>query len=209
MDPRKKIVRDAYDRIADRYLAWSGASAVRAHYLAKFLRLLSTDSHVLELGCGAGAPATKTIAGCAAHVTAVDISPRQIALARKNAPEAIFFCADMMSLEFPAACFDAVCAFYAITHLPRDEHGEMFARIGRWLKPGGVFLASLGASAMDERADDWLGAPNYFSHNAPEESLRLLAAAGFTIEEQETTQQDLPGEEGLPFLWVTARKPPA
>ncbi|MBS0272911.1 MAG: class I SAM-dependent methyltransferase [Proteobacteria bacterium] len=208
MDERKKIVRDAYDRIADRYLAWSGASAVRAHYLDKFLRLLPANATVLELGCGAGLPATKAIATRAAHVAAVDISPRQIALARKNAPAATFFCADMMALEFPAAGFDAVCAFYAITHLPRDEHGEMFARIARWLKPGGIFLASLGASAMDEPADDWLGAPNYFSHPTPEESLRLLTTVGFTIEEQEMAGQDLPGEEGLPFLWVVARKRP-
>jgi cyclopropane fatty-acyl-phospholipid synthase-like methyltransferase len=207
MDERKKIVRDAYDAIADRYLEWSGASAVRARYLDKFLRLLPEAAQVLELGCGAGLPATKAIAEHAAHVTAVDISPKQISLARKHVPSATLFCADMMSLEFPTGSFDAVCAFYAMTHLPRDEHGEMFARIMRWLKPGGIFLASLGASAMDERADDWLGAPNYFSHPTPEESLRLLAAAGFAVEEQEVARQDLPGEEGVTFLWIVARKP--
>jgi len=206
MDERKKIVRDAYDEIADRYLAWSGASAVRAHYLDKFLSLLSDNPKVLELGCGAGLPVTKTLTDRAAHVTAVDISPRQIALARRHAPNATYFCADMMALEFPQAGFDAVCAFYAMTHLPREEHSAMFAHIARWLKPGGVFLASLGASATDGRTDDWLGAPNYFSHPTPEESLRLLRAAGFAIEEQEITRQDLPGEEGLPFLWIVARK---
>ncbi|HEY4123733.1 MAG TPA: methyltransferase domain-containing protein [Rhizomicrobium sp.] len=206
MDERKKIVRDAYDKIAGRYLEWSRGSAVRARYLDKFLRLLPDDAKVLELGCGAGLPATKTIAEQAAHVTAVDISAKQISLARKHAPAATFFCADMISLEFPATCFDAVCAFYAITHLPREEHGEMFARIARWLKPGGIFLASFGASGTDGRSEDWLGAPNYFSHPAPEESLRLLAAAGLSVEEWEIAQQDLPGEEGLPFIWAVARK---
>jgi ubiquinone/menaquinone biosynthesis C-methylase UbiE len=206
MDARKKIVRDAYDEIADRYLAWSGASAVRARYLAKFLHLLPGNAKVLELGCGAGIPATKAIADRAAHVTAIDISPKQIARARRHVPSATFFCADMMALEFPAESFDAACAFYALTHLPREEHGEMFARIARWLKSGGVFLASFGASATDGRTEDWLGAPNYFSHPAPEESLRLLTAAGFTIEEQEMAKQDLPGEEDVPFLWIVARK---
>jgi len=207
MDERKKIVRDAYDKIADRYLEWSGASAVRAHYLDKFLHLLSADAQVLELGCGAGLPVTKAIAEHAAHVTAVDIAPRQIALARRHVPSATLFCTDMMSLEFPDASFDAVCAFYAITHLPREEHGGMFTRIARWLKPGGVFLASLGASASDGRSEDWLGAPNYFSHPAAEESLRLLGSAGLSIEGWETAQQDLPGEEGLLFIWAVARKP--
>jgi ubiquinone/menaquinone biosynthesis C-methylase UbiE len=209
MDSRKKIVRDAYDAIADRYLAWSGASAVRKRYLDKFLHLLPAGAKVLELGCGAGRPATQAIAQRAAHVAAVDISPKQIALARRHVPSAAFFCADMMALEFPAASFDAVCAFYAITHLPHEEHGEMFARIARWLKPGGIFLASLGAAAADGPVSDWLGAPNYFSHQAPEETLRLLTAAGLAIEEQETARQDLPGEEDVPFLWIVARKPSA
>jgi SAM-dependent methyltransferase len=206
MDRRKKIVRDAYDTIAERYLAWSFPSAVRSHYLEKFLKLLPDDAGVLELGCGAGLPVTRALIERAAQVTAIDISPKQIALARHNAPDATYFCADMMGLEFPASRFDAVCAFYAITHLPCEEHGEMFARIARWLKPGGIFLASLGAAATDGEVDDWHGAPNYFSHAAPNETFQLLTAAGFTIEERQITHQDLPGEEGLPFLWVVARK---
>jgi len=206
MDPRKKIVRDAYDAIAECYLDWSASSAVRARYLEKFLNLLPPDAKVLELGCGAGLPVTRALTQNTAHVTAIDISPKQITLARHNAPGATYFCTDMMGLEFPAGSFDAVCAFYAITHLPREEHGEMFAHIARWLKRGGFVLASLGAAPADGEVKDWLGAPNYFSHAAPDESLRLLAACGLAIEENELARQDLPGEEGLPFLWVVARK---
>jgi SAM-dependent methyltransferase len=206
MDARKKIVRDAYDAIAERYLAWSAPSAVRARYLEKLLTLLPPSAKVLELGCGAGLPTTKALTEHAAHVTAIDISPRQIALARHNAPSATYFCADMMSLEFPDASFDAACAFYAITHLPREEHGEMFTHIARWLKPGGFLLASLGAAAADGEVNDWLGAPNYFSHATPDETIGLMTAAGFAMEEQQIARQDLPGEEGLPFLWVVARK---
>jgi SAM-dependent methyltransferase len=205
MDPRKQIVRDAYDRIAARYLKWSAASAVRLHYLDKLLALLPRDADVLELGCGAGVPVTKALAQ-RARVTAIDISPAQIALATTNVPNATFLCADMMALDFADASFDAVCAFYAITHLPREEHGELFRRIARWLKPGGVFLASLGASQTDGAVADWLGAPNYFSHPDPDESLRLLTEAQFGIVEQALVEQDLDGEKGLPFLWIVARK---
>ncbi|HEY0107491.1 MAG TPA: class I SAM-dependent methyltransferase [Rhizomicrobium sp.] len=205
MDERKRTVRDAYDAIAARYLDWSGGSQVRAHYLARLLALLPADAAVLELGCGAGVPVTAALAA-RARVMAADISPAQVALARANVPGATILCADMMALDFAAAAFDAVCAFYAITHLPREEHGEMFARVARWLKPGGVFFASLGAGETDGRTQDWLGEPNYFSHPAAETSLRLLADAGFAVEMHELAAQDLPGEEGLPFLWVAARK---
>ena len=142
-----------------------------------------------------------------AAVTAVDISATQVALAAKNVPAANVLCADMMALDYPQAAFDAVCAFYAITHLPREEHGELFRRVAHWLKPGGYFLASLGAGAADGEDSNWLGAPNYFSHYDAATNLKLLTEAGFVIIEHETVSQDLKGEEDLRFLWIVARKP--
>jgi SAM-dependent methyltransferase len=207
MDRRKQIVRDGYDAVAGEYLEWSRNSGVRARYLAKLLSLLpERGARVLELGCGAGLPVTKALAE-RASVTAVDISPAQVALADKNVPTAEILCADMMAVDFPQAGFDAVCAFYAITHLPREEHGELFRRIARWLKPGACFLASLGAGATDGEDSSWLGAPNYFSHYDAATNLKLLTAAGFAIVEHETVLQDLKGEENLRFLWIVARKP--
>lgn len=206
MDSRKQIVRDAYDKIAERYLEWSAASKVRAHYLEKLLSVLPQSANILELGCGAGIPVTQALAR-RGNVIGADISPAQATLARKNAPSAEIICADMMALEFPAAGFDAVCAFYAITHLPREEHAELFRRVATWLNPGGYFLASLGVSETDGRTEDWLGAPNYFSHHSAEKNLKLLHDAGLELCEQEITRQDLEGEEGLTFLWVIARRP--
>jgi ubiquinone/menaquinone biosynthesis C-methylase UbiE len=207
MDRRKQIVRDAYDRIADRYLNWSVHSQVRAHYLQVLLAALPADgAEVLELGCGAGLPVTKALAP-RAHVTAADISPEQVRRAKANVPDAEILCADMMALKFPGAQFDAVAAFYTISHLPREEHAEMFRRIARWLKPGGTFLATLGAAALDDRVEpDWLGAPNFFSQFDPWTYLLMLYDSGFDIVSAEIVPQDLPGEEAVSFLWVTARR---
>ncbi|MBI3677087.1 MAG: class I SAM-dependent methyltransferase [Proteobacteria bacterium] len=204
-DRRKQIVRDAYDAIAQDYLAWSGGSEVRLRQLQNLLARLPQNARVLELGCGAGVPVTKALAE-RGSVTAVDISPAQIALAEKNVPGAKFLCADMMTLAFSAETFDAVAAFYAITHVPREEHAELFRHIFHWLKPGGIFFASLGASASDDAIeDDWLGKPNFFSHHNAETNLKLLADAGFAPVAHEIVKQDLKGEDAQ-FLWVMAQK---
>jgi SAM-dependent methyltransferase len=207
MDRRKQIVREAYDRIAERYLDWSVDSKVRAHYLATLLSSLPTSgAEVLELGCGAGLPVTRALAE-RAQVTAVDISPEQVRRAKENAPGAEVLCADMMALDFADGKFDAVAAFYAITHLAREEHAELFRRIARWLKPGGTFLATLGATALDDCIEqDWLGAPNFFSHFDAWTTLVMLYDCGFDILRAEIVAQDLAGEENVSFLWVTARK---
>ncbi|HTQ14712.1 MAG TPA: class I SAM-dependent methyltransferase [Rhizomicrobium sp.] len=206
MDRRKQIVRDAYDRIGGRYLEWSLHSRVRQRQLEALLGLLSPGAEVLELGCGAGAPVTVALAA-RGPVTAVDISPAQTALAATNAPGANVVCADIAALTFAEGAFDAVCSFYALTHIPRDTHAALFRRIARWLRPGGLFFATLGAlDHPDGETGDWLGAPNFFSHFDAETNVRLLERSGFRVESAERILQDLPGEEGLDFLWAVARK---
>ena len=51
----------------------------------------------------------------------VDISPRQIALARVNVPGAEFIEGDAASLDFGEDSFDAVVSFYMLEHIPRAE----------------------------------------------------------------------------------------
>jgi len=96
------LVEAGYDKIAQRYLAWGKmADSPRGRYLQQILdRLPAEAAEVLDLGCGAGVPCVETLA-LHAHVTGVDISAAQIALARQHVPEATFRQADMMALDFP------------------------------------------------------------------------------------------------------------
>lgn len=206
-DP-KRIVERGYDVIADRYLAWSGdrPSPTRQRALDLVIAELATHAEVLELGCGAGVPMTATLA--ARHrVHGIDISARQIVLATKNVPGASFQQADMASVDFAEDSYDAVVAFYALTHLPRNEQGPLLERIVRWLRPGGLFFATMGVRADPGTIeDDWLGAPMYFSHHDAATNRRLVEAAGLTVTRAEVEAED---EDGQPveFLWLMARKP--
>ena len=203
IDP-KRIVEAGYDAISERYTALSREQdwGPRRDYLERVIRRVPAGSRVLELGCGAGVPATAELAR---HfdVTGVDISREQLRRAAENVPQARFIHADMATLELPEV-FAAVVAFYSVTHLPRDEQPELFRRVRAWLEPGGVFVANVAARDTERWVEpDWLGAPMYFSHFDAPTSLLLLARAGFKLEEAELVTQDgIAGPET--FCWVVA-----
>jgi SAM-dependent methyltransferase len=206
-DP-KRIVAAGYDAIAERYLAWSGLrpSATRLRYLALALDLVPAGSRVLELGCGAGIPMTAALARDRI-VTGVDISATQVAMARRNVPGATFLEADMTALAFEPAAFDAILAFYCLTHVPRDEQLPLIERVRTWLRPGGLFLATMGAD--DEPGDveaDWLGVAMYFSHFGARANRRMVERAGLVIESAEIAIEPEDRHDAR-FLWVVARAP--
>jgi SAM-dependent methyltransferase len=209
MDP-KQVVAAGYDAMAERYLAWSDLrpSATRLQYLALAQDLIPLGADVLDLGCGAGIPMTATLAA-GRSVTGVDISAVQIALARVNIPSASFVQADMTTLDFPPGSFDAVVAFYSLTHVPRVEHAALFGRIRTWLRPGGLFLASLGVEdSPDEIEADWLGVDMFFSHFSARVNRRLIEEAGLIIERAVTVAEPEDRHDAR-FLWVVARAPSA
>jgi len=167
---------------------------------------LPEGARVLELGCGSDNLTTRRLAERFV-VTGVDISARQIKLARQHVPSARFIHADMTTFDLPAASFDAVVSFYAISHVPREEHPPLLRAVARWLRPGGVFVATMGAGPSEgEVEEDWLGAPMYFSHYDAETNRHLVQEAGMRIERASVEITDENGAQ-IPFLWIVARKP--
>jgi SAM-dependent methyltransferase len=207
MDP-KRVVAAGYDAMAERYLVWSDLqpSATRLQYLALSQDLIPIGADVLDLGCGAGIPMSATLA-TGRSLTGVDISAVQIALARANVPSATFVQADMTTLDFPPGSFDAVVAFYSLTHVPRAEHAALFGRIRTWLRPGGLFLASLGVEdSPDEIEADWLGVDMFFSHFSARVNRRLIAEAGLSVERAVVVAEPEDRHDAR-FLWVVATAP--
>jgi SAM-dependent methyltransferase len=205
-----RVVADGYDRIADRYLTWSALrpSAARLRALELADELIPSGGDVLELGCGAGVPMTAKLA-IGRNLTGVDISAEQIRRARRNVPHAAFIQADLTTLERPPASLDAVVAFYSLTHVPRDEHAALFARIRRWLRPGGLFIASLGVEDDPGGVEaDWLGVDMYFSHFSARVNRRLLETAGLHVERADVLTEPEDRHDAR-FLWVVARAPEA
>jgi SAM-dependent methyltransferase len=202
----KNVVQTGYE--ADDYEKAFRADPKLRPLENEFLDLLSKDlrlgARVLDLGSGTGLPYDKYLADRGFHITGVDFSQKHLALARNNVPQAEYMEGDFSKLGFPSEAFDAVVSFYAIFHLPREEHQSLFRNIHRWLKPHGVMLATLGTSDMecDEEAD-WLGAPMMWSSYPPEEYLRIMDQTGFAV--RKSGFEGAPGDQEYHF-WLLAEK---
>jgi cyclopropane fatty-acyl-phospholipid synthase-like methyltransferase len=173
--------------------------------VAQLVERLPEGARVLDLGCGAGVPSTKQLAQ-RFDVLGVDISRLQVELARQNVPAARFIRADFSELQLEDASFDGAVALYAISHLPRDRHAQLFTDVFRWLAPGGVSLATLGVDDSPDWTGEWLGERMFFSSHDAEANRGLLRATGFELEVDEVAITPEP-EGDVSFLWVVAHKP--
>lgn len=195
-----------YDTFAKDYDANRGAfdmSEVLAHLASR----LPATGRLLDLGCGAGEPVAASFLERGWQVTGVDFSAAFLELASRYVPAMARIHADMREARFPPRSFEAVTAIYSLFHVPRADHGALFARIGEWLVPGGVFHFTYATRAYTgaDRFDGpkmFLGRELHYSHATPTEMVADLAAAGLGL--AEARERDIGGET---FLWVTAASP--
>ncbi|MDR1120488.1 MAG: class I SAM-dependent methyltransferase [Dysgonamonadaceae bacterium] len=130
-----------------KFLAGSGAGEIwnwesaagklrwarRVGMLTEFIRPATT---LLELGCGTGY-FTKEIATTGAHVTAIDISPELLVIAKNNVPHpnVSFLQENAYRMTLPNNHFDYVVGSSVLHHL---DIRKAVAEIYRILKDGGI-----------------------------------------------------------------------
>lgn len=197
MNRNAEEVRAGYEVIAGTYHAGRAArEQVNVEWLDTLRPLLLQSGKVVDLGCGGGVPISRYFANRGYQVTGYDLSPAMIDLARREVPGASFDVAAIESLALEPESVDLVTSFFAIIHIDRALHAEIFRRILTWLKPGGVCLLSLGAKDNPEEfQSDWHGAPMRWSHFDADTNLTLLKDAGFELRWHEV--EDLGGEQHL------------
>jgi SAM-dependent methyltransferase len=236
----KARVAAGYNAIANTYFTTfvsNDTKDFRLHHLTHVLSLLK-ETHaahqssaspstsdvvqVLELGCGAGLPVTKVLLEHIAPqltVTANDLSPTQIGLARTNLSSYLtspspdeplrlnLTPGDMTQLTFPPSTFSLILAFYSLIHLPRTEQTTLMQRIATWLKPGGLTLINFAAEEDEHVVNEaWLGEKGawmYWSSWGEEGSVRMVEESGLEVLSRQISE-----DEGVDsrFVWVVARK---
>ena len=186
VDDPKDVVRRGYDALSVRYDETYGASTKYRPWLASLIAGLPPAAAVVDLGCGSGVPVARDLVAAGHRVTGVDFSAMQVCRARRLVPAATFLQCDLTAVRFSPASLDAVLAFYSIIHVPLGEQQSLLHRIAGWLRPGGVFVATMGHDAWTGTDAGWLGGetPMWWSHADAATNRRWLTATGLTIERE-------------------------
>ena len=182
---QRGLVRRGYDAISVAYRSDDGAADPSSAedvtrytgWVRELAGLLPARARVLDLGCGAGIPATRELTAHGLQVLGVDFSAVQLRRAQRLVPAASLVQADMTELQLQPASVDAVVSFYALIHVPLPDQEALFPRIRRWLRPGGHFLATVGADRWTG-TEQYLGATMFWDHADTDTYLHWLEAAG-------------------------------
>ncbi|MFW5953606.1 MAG: class I SAM-dependent methyltransferase, partial [Candidatus Natronoplasma sp.] len=134
------------------------------------------------------------------EVTGVDFVEKNIKRAKENVPEAKFLNADFSQLTYPKESFDAIVSFYAIFHIPRDEHLDLLEKMNRWLKSSGVILITMGTGDNERTESDFVGSKMSWSSFSIQKNKDLVRKASFEIlRSYEETEEEH-------HLWILAEK---
>ncbi|MDQ2050182.1 class I SAM-dependent methyltransferase [Natronolimnohabitans sp. A-GB9] len=203
MDRRE--LRRAWDAVADTYAANRRADGDDAALLDELVTTLPEDVTVtvLDVGCGDG---MRTLANLEdVERIGLDLSSRQLELAADNVPDASLLQGEMTNLPLAADSVDAITAYHAVFHVPRNEHPAVYAEFARVLKPSGRLLATIGSRGYETVQRDWLGSGRsmFFSTPGRRRTRDNLTAAGFEIVWERVV--DDPLGSSVPFVLAEYR----
>lgn len=145
-----------FDRLASRWWDPDGESRplhdlnpVRLNYVAE--RMTLKDARVLDVGCGGGI-LSEALARSGASVTAIDLAPRVLDVAKLHLHESNLrvdyreISVEDLAREMPAS-FDAITCMEMLEHVP--DPSSVIAAIANLLKPGGrAFFSTLNRTPM-------------------------------------------------------------
>jgi SAM-dependent methyltransferase len=177
----RQAVRRAWDAVADDYAAMRDPDGEDSELLEELLADLPATPRVLDLGCGDGMRTLRNLGG--AGTVGLDFSRRQLDLARENVPDAHLVQADMTAVPLADDSVDAVTAYHAVFHVTRTQHPRVYREVARVLRPGGLFLTTVGSGATDAVRRNWLdsGVSMYWSTPGLSGTRDQLADAGLSL----------------------------
>ncbi len=195
-------VPSAYDGIAEKFFADRSTALRERKYLDLVLAGVRPGAKVLDFGCGTGRPIAEHLVARGFEVTGVDGSAAMLEIARRVVPSARLIHERLETAEL-GETFAAAVAWDSLFHVDRRPHAEIYARLARWIMPGGRLLLTSGGSADAGFTDTMHGERFFYSSWSPDEVAALLAAAGFAVE---LSELDQPAGRG--HLAIVAQRKP-
>ncbi|MFD9502610.1 class I SAM-dependent methyltransferase [Streptomyces sp. NPDC060035] len=171
---------------ADYERAFADSAAHRAS-LTRLVDQLAPHSRVLDVGSGTGLPTARTLADAGHQVLGVDVSPVMVDLASRQVPEASFRCADIRELPLKEESFDAVCVYFSLLQMSREDQTALVHRLAGALRPGGRMVLATVPLDVQDVSVVFMGQQARVSSFAPEAFAALAAGAGLSVEWEQNT----------------------
>jgi len=181
-------LRRRWDEVAETYAERRDPDGPDAALIDDLLATLPPEPLVLDVGPGDGA---RTLANLPAGSVGVDVSRRGLELAAGTVPDARLVQGEMSQLPVADDAVDAVTAYHAVFHVPRDRHPAVYREFARALRPGGRLLMTLPSGRFETVRRGWMGGEMFFSAPGRDRTLAALEEAGFADLRTETSDDPL------------------
>lgn len=170
-----------------------------SHLQDKFLAHIPKGGTILDAGCGAGRD-SKAFLDKGFDITAIDASANlaKVAEAFTGRPVTVMH---FQEVAWEKA-FDGVWACASLLHVPKRELPDVFRRLARALKPGGVLYASF-KSGTGERTDAKSG--RLFTDMTEDDVRELVQKVPMLVPLTVWTSADIRMEEHLGWVNLLLR----
>ena len=180
--------RRAWEELSTTYAERRDPTGSDADLIDDLLAALPPDPLVLDVGCGDGA---RTLANLPAGAIGLDFARQGLSLASETVPDSRLLQAEMTAIPLAEGLVDAVTAYHAVFHVPRERHPAVYQEFARVLRPGGTLLMTLPSGRFQTVRRGWMGGSMVFSAPGRQETLAQLREAGFTDLRTETATDPL------------------
>ncbi|MFF1916104.1 class I SAM-dependent methyltransferase [Streptomyces sp. NPDC058239] len=170
-----------FDALGVEYERAFADSATHHASLKRLLEHIAPHSRVLDVGCGTGRPTAQTLVDAGHDVLGVDVSPVMVDLAARQVPGASFECADIRELPLEEGSFDAVCVYFSLLQMSRDEQSRLLGKLGRLLVPGGHLVVATVPLDVEDVSVVFMGQKVQATSFGADEFTELVTGAGFTV----------------------------
>jgi len=185
--------------------------------IASAMRASLAGRTVLEIACGTGYW-TAVIADVAARVVAIDISPSMLAVARRRGLDSTrveFRQADVYELDALPGTYEAACANFWLSHLPRQRLGPFLRQLHARLAPhahvfmaDNVFVAGLGGALVTRPGCDDTYKRRTLNDGTTHEIVKNYFTEGELRELLTAHARELNLHFGQCFWWLSYRAAP-
>ncbi|WP_405939017.1 class I SAM-dependent methyltransferase [Streptomyces sp. NBC_00726] len=163
--------------------------------LRAFARRVGVGGRVYDAGCGPCGHVTALLAAQGLDMLGIDLSPRCVALARREQPGVRFAVMDQGAVT--GGPLDGLVAYYSLHDQPKHRLPDTMAAWAAAIRPGGRLLVVAKEGAADGVIDDPLGSELrvYWAEFTAYELRRAAHGAGFSTDDctvREAYEDEIP-----------------